>query len=98
MRSRLYVPHAQQVLDTIGVRFTEPVHHRDRGLHAHVMGNLHDLEPAVGAYFLPGHPIAHVLNQDLTAAAGNGIESRIHQPSDDFLRRHSEPGGEEIDL
>src|SRR6266571_1341460 len=63
----LDLPHAEQVLDPVGQRFAQAVHHRHRGLESQPMGRLHDLEPAVGARFLFGDAVANLLDENLPA-------------------------------
>ena len=76
----------------------EPVHHRDRCLHALVVRELHDLEPAVGAGLLGRDDVAHALHEDLTAAARNRIESGLPQLADHIDCLHAEQLGEKVDL
>ena len=48
-----------------------------------LMRDLHDLEPAVGAGLLRRDDVAHALHEDLAAAAGDRVESRLPQLADD---------------
>ena len=86
------------MLETLGQRFPEAVHHCHRCLHALVVRELHDLEPAIGSCFLGGDDVAHALNEDLSAPARNRIEARAAKLANDLDRIHTEQLREEIDL
>ena len=98
VRPRLHVAHALEMLDALGERFADAVHHRDRRLHALLVRDLHDLEPAIGAGFLLRDQIAHALDENLAAAAGNRVEARLHQLANDVARVHAERLREEVDF
>ena len=98
VRPRLHFAHALEMLDALGERLADAVHHRDGGLHALLVRDLHDLEPAIGAGLLLGDQIAHALHENLAAAAGNRVESRLHQLANDVARVHAERLREEVDF
>src|SRR5207237_3097806 len=98
IRPRLHFPDAIKVLDPLGERFADAVHHGDGGLHPFLMRDLHDLEPAIRAGLFLRDQIAHALDENLAAAAGHGVEARFHQFTNDVARVHSERLRKEVDL
>ena len=97
-RPRLQVAHPLEVLDALGERFADAVHHGDGGLHPLVMCQFHDLEPAIGAILLRGDDITNALHEDLAAAARDRIQPGLPQLTDDLDRIHAEHGAEEVDF
>src|SRR5437667_6919925 len=90
--------HPLQVLEPLGKRFSEAVHHCHGCLHALAVRELHDLEPPVGTGFLGGNDVAHALNQYLTSTARNGIESGASQLANHLDGIHSEQLAEKVYL
>src|SRR5207237_3271378 len=72
----LHLAYADEMLDAIGERLAQAVHHGDGRAQPPPVGRLHHLEPAVGARLLAGDPVADVLHQDLPAPARNRVEPR----------------------
>ena len=96
--ARLHFLHSLQVLQSLGKRFAQSVHHRHRGFHTLVVSELHDLQPAISACFLGSDNVADPLHQDLATAARNGVEPRRAELTNDIDRIHPEQLREEIDL
>src|SRR2546425_12649747 len=96
--ARLDLVHAEQVLDAVGRRLAQAVHHRDRRLQAQPVRRLHHLEPAVGPGLLLRDAVADLLHQDLAPAARDRAEARRDELADHLLERHPEAPREEIDL
>src|SRR6266516_3562119 len=94
----LHLPHPEQVLDAIGERLAQAVHHGHRRPESPSVGRLHHLEPAVGTRLLAGDAVAHLLHQDLPAAAGNGVQPCRDELADHLIDGHPEATREEIDL
>src|SRR2546426_737781 len=84
-RARLHLSHAEQVLDAVGEGLAQAVHHRHGRLQAQPVRRLHHLEPPVGAGFLPGHAVPHLLHQDLASAQGLHL---VDLPADLLEREH----------
>src|SRR5688572_5678138 len=97
-RARLHVAHPLEVLDALGQRLADAVHHRHRRLHPLLVRELHDLEPAVGAGFLWRGDVPHALNEDLPSAARDRVEPRGAQLPNDLTGIESKQLGEEVDL
>src|SRR5437773_4672042 len=94
----LNLADTKQVLDPVGEGFPQSVHHGHRRLEAEAMRGLHHVEPAVGARLLLRDPVSYVLDQNLTAAAGDRIESGGHELADRLFERHAEAAREEVHL
>ena len=86
------------MLETLGESFSDAIHHRNGCLHALVVRQLHDLEPAIGAGLFRSDDVADALNEDLSPATRNRIESRFAQLADDVNCVQAEQLGEEINF
>ena len=81
------VAQPQQVLDALLVGLDRPVHHRRRRAQAGAMRVAHHVEPLVGGRLAVAvQQLAHAIDENLGAAAGNAVEAGRDQPLDD--RRH----------
>src|SRR5689334_12083012 len=96
--ARLDLADAEQVLDPVGQRLAEPIHHGHGRLEPEAMRGLHHLEPAVGAGFLLRDAIADLLDEDFTAPTRDRIEACRRELADHLFDRHPEASREEIDL
>ena len=77
----------QQMLEPLLVGLDRPVHHRRRRAQAGAMRVAHDVEPFVGRRLAVAvQQLAHAIDEDLGAAAGNAVEPGGDQPLDH--RRH----------
>jgi hypothetical protein len=74
LRALLHLAHPLQVLEALGERLADAVHHGDGGLHPLLVRDLHDLEPPVGARLLLRDLVAHALHE--ISPPPPGIESR----------------------
>src|SRR4029077_12621692 len=95
---RLDFADAEQVLDPVGQRLAQPVHHGHGRLEPEAMRGLHYFEPPVGAGFLLRDAIADLLDEDFAAPTRDRIEARGHELVDHLFDRHAEASREEIDL
>src|SRR5689334_17220993 len=86
----LQLADAAHVLDPLLERLDVAPHHRGRGAHAEPVGGAHDLQPLVGGRLLRRDDLAHAVDQDLGAAAGERVEAGVAQPSPRLRRR--QPG------
>jgi hypothetical protein len=77
------------VLEALGERLADAVHHRHRGLHPLLVRDLHDLEPAVGAGLLLRHVVAHALHEDLPATPGIESSPAFCSSRDHVARVHA---------
>ena len=83
----LQLAQPQQVLDALLVGLHRPVHHRRRRAQAGAMRVAHDVEPLVGGRLAVAvQQLAHAIDENLGAAAGNAVEPGRDQPVDH--RRH----------
>ena len=71
------LPH---VLDPLLERLDVAVHHRRRRRHAEPMGLTHDVEPLLGLRLLRRDDRPDAVDEDLGAAAGNGVEAGVAKP------------------
>ena len=77
----------QQVLEPLLVGLDRAVHHRRGGAQPGAMRVAHDVEPFVGRRLAVAvQQLAHAIDQDLGAAAGNAVEAGGDQPLEH--RRH----------
>ena len=88
----------RQVLEALGERLTDAVHHGDRGLHPLFVGDAHDLEPPVGARLLRRCDVPHALDEDLAAAPRDRVEPGGLQLAHDRARVDAEQRREEVDF
>ena len=85
----LQVAQPHHVLDALLVGLHRPVHHRRRRAQAGVVRLAHDVEPLVGRRLAVAvQQLAHAIDEDLRAAAGNAVETGGDQPLDDRPRRN----------
>jgi hypothetical protein len=68
------------VLDPLLERLDVAVHHRRRRRHAEPVGMAHDIEPFVRLRLLRRDHRADAVDEDLGAAAGDGVEPGVAQP------------------
>ena len=76
----LQAPHLLHVLDALRHRLAEADDHRRRALHADGMRAFHDMQPVVRHDLLGADLAAHLVNEDLRAAARQAVEARRLQP------------------
>ena len=81
-------PH--HVLDALLDGLDVPVHHRRRRAQPLEVRLAHHVEPLVGRRLAVAvQQLAHAVDEDLGAAAGNAVEARGHQPVEHL--RHRQP-------
>ena len=73
-------PDLPHVLDPLLERLDVAVHHRRRRRHAEPMGLTHDVEPLLGLRLLRRDDRPDAVDEDLGAAAGNGVEAGVAEP------------------
>ena len=74
-------PQPQQVLEAFLVGLDRPVHHRRRRSQARAVRVAHDVEPLVGGRLAVAvQQLAHAVDEDLGAAAGDAVEARGDEP------------------
>jgi len=87
--SVLQVSEEGQVLDPIRERLDVTEHHRRRRPESEPVRRLHDLEPFPCGALVGREPATHLVDQDLRAAARDGIEARTSQPLDRLPERQA---------
>ena len=75
----LHLAHAAHVLDALLERLDVAVHHRRGRRHAESVRVAHDVEPLVRVRLLRRDDVAHAVDEDLAAAAGQRVEPRVAQ-------------------
>ena len=75
-----------------------PIEHGAIALQAEPMGRTRDLDPLAAVDLVVADDPAHALRENLGAAAGQGIDSRVDQPLDHFRVRKLAPPRQVGDL
>ena len=79
----LQLAQPEQVLEPLLHRLDGPVHHRRGRAQPGAMRVAHDVEPFVGRRLAVAvQQLAHAIDEDLGAAAGNAVEARGDQAID----------------
>ena len=63
-----------------------------------IMGDAHDLEPALRIHLEPRYRIAHAVDENLAAASGHRIETRRAQTGEHHLIRHVLESGDVVNF
>ena len=81
----LQLAQPEQVLEPLLDRLDGAVHHRRRRAQPGAVRVAHHVEPLVGGRLAVAvEQLAHAIDEDLGAAAGNAVEARRDQPLDDL--------------
>ena len=95
----LQVADALHVLDARHQRLAHAVHHRRRGAQAVAVGLAVDVDPLLGRALGVGeHVLAHVVGEQLGAAAGDRHQAGGLEAADDVVEAHPLLLGDELDL
>ena len=94
----LQLADAAQVLDPLVQRLDVAPHHRGGGAHAEAVSGAHDAEPLVRRRLGRRDDAPHAVDQDLRAAAGQGIEPRIAQARQRLGRGQTRLAGDVLHL
>ena len=86
------------MLESLRQRFAESVHHGDGSLHPFVVGELHDLEPTIGAGFSWAQRCHARVGRESPHRRRELNRARPSQLTYHFNCVHPEQFGEEIDL
>ena len=89
----LHLPQPEQVLEPLFGGFHRPVHHRRRRPQAHLVRVAHHAEPFVGRRLVVAvQQLAHAIDENLGATAGDAVESGRDQPLDRPAARAASTG------
>src|ERR1035441_1318419 len=79
--TRLFLKSAHhfEMVDALIERLTHAEHHGRSSAHTELVGGPMHVNPVVSATLEPRNALAHIVIENLRAAARNGIESRIPQ-------------------
>jgi hypothetical protein len=86
------------VVDALFNRLAHAEHHRGRGAHPQLVSGAVDAEPVPGVALQARHAPAHVVVENLRAAAGNRIQARVPQPENGLAQRQAGILGDGQDL
>src|SRR6266404_979682 len=98
VRAILQLAQTQQVLDAVFDGLHVPEHHRRRGVQPEAMGNLHHAQPLVAHALQRSNALAHAVDEDFTAAAGDGSQTSLLKAANHFFYRHLEHVREMVEL
>ena len=75
--SGLQLSDPEQMLDAIGIRLAQSIHHGDRSLHALTMGFFLNAEPLFGLGLLPGNTLSNLIHQNFATSSRDAVEPGI---------------------
>ena len=78
----LQAAHDFEVVDALLEGLADAEHHGRGGAHAELVRGAMDADPVFGAALEAGDALAHVVVEDLGAAAGDGVEAGVAQAGD----------------
>ena len=76
-----------EVIDAVLFGFADAEHHGGSGLHAQIVGGAVDVEPVLGGALEAGDLGADLVVENLGAAAGDRLQSGIHEAADGLFKR-----------
>ena len=83
----LQVVDALEVVDAVLFGFANAEHHGGSGLHAKFVGDAVNVEPILGGALEAGDFGANFIVEDFSTAAGNRLQSGLHEAANGLLNR-----------